>query len=207
MSPRGRALALLLLAVGCGSGRPGDPVAGAVRAGVMIQLGVVPTQVVCAHDRCAVDVAVAVDGQSTRLVATVIGEREVTWQTEEVVLAVPLAAHVTAQLADLGLEAEVDCGPPVRPVPADGRVACRVGDEGVAWVRLGPAGQVEVEVELPPEVIAARDTPADDQALERASRALDTDEAEGSDDDDDDDRDGGVDGGETDAAPARGIGG
>ena len=206
MSPGGRALALLVLAAGCGSGPAGDPVAGAVRVGVMVQLGVVPTAVVCTHDRCTVDVAVSADGEPTRLMATVTGDREVTWQTDPVVLAGPLAAHVAAELADLGRAAHVDCGPSVQPVPADGRLACRVDDGGVAWVRLGPAGEVDVEVALTPEAIAARAAPADDQALDRASYALDTDEAEGS-DDDDDDRDAGVDGGELDAASPPGPGG
>jgi hypothetical protein len=155
---------------GCGSGGGGpheDPLVASVRAGIGEQLGAAPSQVSCAGGRCDVDVGGRRGG------VTVAGERELDWQSDEVVLAAPLVAHIRAELAALGLEAAIDCGPPIQPVPADGRIACKVGEEGVAWVQLGDGGQVDVDVALTPAEVAARTAPADEEALERMSRALD----------------------------------
>lgn len=195
------ALALVTLAA-CGSGRGSDPVAKDVRAGVEAQLGVAPAGIRCTKERCEVDLG------SARIAVGLAGDREVAWQTDEVVLAAPLAALVGEELADLGVAAAVDCGPPVQPVPADGRMTCHVDGGGLAWLRLGDAGQVDVEVALTAEAVAARTGDADDEALERMSRALDSDEAEGEDDPDgpDDAGDGGRDAG-IDAPAPRGPGG
>ena len=136
-----------------------------------------------------------------------IGEREVAWAADEVVLAAPLVAHIAAELTGLGVAALVDCGSPVQPVPADGRLTCRLEGGGLAWARLGADDRLELEIALTAEQAAARGGAADEDGLERMSRALDSDEAEGAtgperDDDDGDGGDAGVD------APApRGAGG
>ena len=122
------------------------------------------------------------------------GGREVTWETEEVVLTAPLAAHVAGQLAELGLAAQVDCGAPLQVAPVDGRLTCRIDGGGAAWVRLGADGTIDVEVALTPAVVAERTALPDEDALERRSRALDSDEAEGA------DKDGAGDGDEREAA-------
>lgn len=199
MSAGVRALALLLVA-GCARSSGGDdPVAASVRAGIAAQLGIAPGRVVCADDRCLAEVG------GLPVPIAVAGGAEATWQTDEIVVIAPLVAHVTAELAELGLTARVDCGPPVQPVPADGRLACRLDDGGVAWVRLA-GDRIDVEVALTPEVVAARTAPIDEADLERQSRALDSDEAEGdaepTDDQDEAEGDAGV-----DAPLPHGVGG
>ena len=193
----------------CGSGPKGDPVVKEVRAGVEAQLGIAPELVRCAGNRCEVELAGA------QLAVSLSGDRDVVWQSDEVLLAAPLVALVSGELADLGVTAAVDCGPPVQPVPADGRVTCRIEGGGLAWVGLGGAGAgegtaaggagtIDVEVALTPEAIAARTAASDDEALERMSRALDRGEEDGDedhDDDDDDEGDAGLDAGID--APAR----
>ena len=178
---------------------------GAVRAGIEAQLGVAPERVVCVPDHCDVDVGGAHVG------VKVSGARDVAWAADEVVLAAPLVAHIAAELNGLGVAALVDCGPPVQPVPADGRLSCRLEGGGMAWVRLGADDVLELEIALTAEEAAARGDAADVEDLERRSRALDSDEAEGDpgpeSDDDDDDGDGGDGDAGVDAPARRGAGG
>ncbi|HVV83343.1 MAG TPA: hypothetical protein VHE35_09700 [Kofleriaceae bacterium] len=194
-------------AAGCRRHRGEDPVVSSVRAGIAAQLGMAPSRVACTRDRCEVEVG------GTRLGVAVRGGRDATWQSDEVVLAAPLVDHVRAELAALGVDAAVDCGAAVQPVPADGRLTCKVGDAGAAWVRLGTDGAVDVDVALTAAEVAARTAPVDDEALERLSRALDSDEAEGSEgaegqgDDPDDDGDDARDDAGVDAAGVRAAGG
>jgi hypothetical protein len=174
MSSAGRArvpaaaLVAVIAAAACGSDGPReDPLVASVRAGIAEQLGLAPQRVSCAGVRCEVEVG------GLRIAVAVAGDREVEWSSDEVVLAAPLVAHIAAELDELGVVAAIDCGPPVQPVPASGRLACKLGDGGLAWVRLTGDGGVDVEVALTPEVVSARTTEVDDGELERMSRALD----------------------------------
>lgn len=195
---------IAMAACGSGGGPREDPLIASVRAGIADQLGLPAEQVTCAGARCDVDVA------GVRIAIALAGDREVEWSSDEVVLAAPLVAHIAAELDELGVAAAIDCGPPVQPVPADGRIACKVGDGGLAWVQLAADGGVDVEIALTPEVVSARTTAVDDAELERMSRALDRpdfDEDAGVADDDRDDDEGdddGLDAGAGRAAEARG---
>lgn len=169
ISSPGRALALLAVAA-CGGSSPSgpreDPLVASVRAGIAEQLGLPAERVLCEPTRCEVDVG------GLTLAVALEGEREVAWRTDEVVVTGPLVAHLRATLDELGVEAAVDCGPPVQPVPADGRLVCKVGEGGLAWIDLAAEG-FEVEVALTPEAVAARTEPPDEERLEMLSRKLD----------------------------------
>lgn len=195
MIPGGRAPTLLvarlaaaaacLAAATCGGGGDGpheDPLVASVRAGIAEQLGLPPARVLCAAGRCDVDL----DGYA--LAVVVAGDRELDWQSDEVLLAAPLVAHIAGEVHELGVDASIDCGPPIQPVPADGRLTCKVGDGGLAWVKLDAAGAViDVDVALTADEVAARTTAGDEVLLEKLSRALDRPEL--------DDEDAGVGGG------------
>lgn len=179
MSAGVRALVVTAALAGCRGRSADDRLAADVAAGLERDLGVAPDKVTCAGQGCA-----AVLGALTVPIAVARDKGETTWQSDEVVLASAVATRVAAELADLGVTGTVDCGPPVQPVPADGRLTCTLPAGGMAWVRLGDGDALAVELALTPAEVAARQVARDEEALERASRALDSDEAEGSEDDD-----------------------
>lgn len=193
-------LLVVLLAVACRGERGGDAVARAVADGVRAQLGVDVESIVCTRDRCDV----TMDGGVT-LHVTVTGERDVTWESDEVIRTAPIAARVQVELDELGILTEVDCGPALVAVApgAATRVSCSFGGGGQAWVDVAPDGGVELEVAIGADSVRARTEPFDEGRLDQQSRALDSDEAEGvlGEGDDDGGVDAGVDAGSTDAGP------
>jgi hypothetical protein len=174
-------------ALGCRGDRGGDPVARAVADGLKKQLGVKVKSVRCTRERC--DVVLA--GGETMGVR-VHGERDVTWEADEQVRTAAIAAYVRTELTQLGIDAPVDCGPPlVAATPDVMRVTCHFG-ASEAWVDLLPDGGLSLEVVVGAEALRARTEAVDVDELEKQSRALDTDEAEGV---DEESPDAGTDGG------------
>jgi hypothetical protein len=174
----------------CRADRGGDPVARAVADGLRQQLGVKVERVRCTRERC--DVVLADD---VALVVRVSGDRVVTWEADEQVRTAVIAAYVRAEIAELGIDAPVDCGPTlVAAAPEMSRITCRFGG-GTAWVDLVPDGGLALEIAIGDEAVRARTEDVDLDELEKLSRALDTDEAEGADEDSDAGVDAGVDGG------------
>ncbi len=190
-------------AVACRGDRGGDRVARAVADGVRAQLGVEVERIVCTRDRCDITLVGGV-----ALTVTVTGDREVTWESDEVIRTAPVAARVGAELEDLGVVAAVDCGPALVAAAADAptRVTCRLGDGGEAWVDVGLDGGVAVELALGAEAVRARTEVVDEAQLEQRSRMLDSDDAEGSDGDGDDHGDGDIDGGDASGPVDAGVG-
>jgi hypothetical protein len=172
---------LALLAAGssaCRGERGGDPVERAVADGLRTQLGVEVERVRCSRDRCEVVLAGKVT-MSVRL----SGERDVSWEADEQVRTAAIAAYGKTELVQLGIDDSVDCGPAlVAATPDVSRVTCRFG-VGVAWVDLLPDGGLALEVAVGEDAERARTEDVDVDELERRSRALDTDEAEGPDND------------------------
>lgn len=175
-------VAVAVLAVGCrGEGR--DRVAVAVAAGVRTQLGVKVEGVRCAAERCEVTLA-----GGAALTVRVSGERDVAWETGELIRTAPIAALVRVELAELGVEGALDCGPALmaaRPGEVT-RVTCRFGTGGGAvWVDVAPDGGLALEVALDDHTVRTRTEEVDPEGLDGLSRSFDTDQAEGADDDDD----------------------
>lgn len=186
-------LAGLAIAAACSS--PGDPVARSVAATVERELGVRPRAVRCQRAACTV----SLPGDLT-LAVTVDGDRAVAWESAELLDPRPIVAQITGELAALGAPQAVDCGPlriaPAAPVT----IECRLGDGGAAWATIDLSGTVDLEVALTAAIADARRSGPDDAALDALSRALDSDEAEGTHDDP-------VGDDEVDAAVSRGPGG
>lgn len=175
-SPRALVIVLVVSGAGaaCGGDRGGDPVARAVADGLRRQLGVQVERVRCTRERCDVVLAGGVT-----MAVRVTGERDVTWEADEQVRTEVIAAYVRTELVQLGIDAPVDCGPALVAITPDAaRVTCRFGD-GTAWVDLLPDGGLSLEVAVGAEAVRARTEEGDVDELERRSRALDTDEAEG----------------------------
>lgn len=166
----------------------GDPVARAVADGLRRQLGLKVERVRCTRELC--DVVLA--GNVTMSVR-VSGDRDVTWEADEQVRTAVIAAYVRTEIVQLGIDSPVDCGPALVAAAADvSRITCRFGG-GTAWVDLLPDGGLALEVAVGDEAVRARTEEVDIDELDKQSRALDTDEAEGPADVED------VDGGATDA--------
>lgn len=195
--------ALALLAGGC-RGESRDPVAAAVAAGVREQLGVAAQRVSCTRDRCEIELA----GGLT-IAARVTGDREVVWESDEVVRTAPITAYVRAELEALGVDAPVDCGPSLILAATATRITCTIGPTrsimdrdgasdlgtgrardrddapapgtaaGSAWVDVLADGGLALELALDEEAVRARTDAVDPLGLDELSRALDTDEAQG----------------------------
>lgn len=166
--------AVALAACGRGDARR-DPVADAVAKGVKAQLGIAPRRVRCQRDRCDIELP---DG--LELEARLSGDREVTWESESVVVVAPIAAYVRAELVALGVEASIDCGPALIPAKLVPRITCTIDrGPGQAWVDVLPDGGLRLELVLEGEAVEARTEPVDTAGLDGLSRALDTDVAQG----------------------------
>lgn len=170
-------VAAVLAGGGCGGERQ-DPVAAAVARGVRDQLGLAVERVRCEPTRCAVTVV----GGATLAVtvsAAAGGGREVRWESEEVVVTAAVARWLGAELAELGLDVAVDCGPPlVAAAPGTStRVTCALGGGGAAWVDVAADGGLAVELALDARIARARTEDVDVAGLDELSRALDTAEA------------------------------
>ncbi len=155
-------VAVAAVMIGCRSERP-DRLAAAVKDGLARELGVVPSRVVCGPGRCDAEVG------GLMLAVTVTGDRELSWEAEEVIATAPLVAHVAAHLDDLGIVARVDCGPALVRAVADARLTCSIEGGGQAWVRIAADGAVDVEVALTAAEVAERSGPSSEIDLERAS--------------------------------------
>lgn len=188
---RWAAVLALAAAPGCRGDRGGDPVARSVTDGVKKQLGVQVKSVRCTRDRCEVEL----EGGATMAVH-LHGERDVIWEADEQVRTAVIAAYVKTELVQLGIDAPVDCGSALVPTTGDVvRITCHFG-ASEAWVDLLPDGGLSLEVVIGAEALRARTEAVDVDQLERQSRALDTDEAQGV---AEDDADAGVDAGALDA--------
>jgi hypothetical protein len=193
----------MVAAAACGGGSGG----GAERQiaeGLARELGVPVSRVRCPAGsfpkRCAAEVA----GSEAIEVTVVEGADGLEWSIDGFVISTaPLAAEIAIELDDLGVEAEVDCGPRYLTTAVGERVACTLdlggGLRGAAWARIvDEDATFALELALDPAAVAARTATADVAALEQLSRALDVDDPFGDDDEDGTARDGGV----ADAPPA-----
>lgn len=171
--------ATLALIVAAACGRSEDRVAAAIRRDLGRDLGVPVREVRCHGARCE---AVTADGLRIAVALTDAG-----WETVDLLDPRPIAAEVHAALASVGADQAVDCGPPRLATPGGDRVTCALGGGGAAFVDVAADGGLEVELALTAAIAEVRQAPGDPAALERQSRALDTDEAEGAEPDDDGD--------------------
>ncbi len=195
---RRRLLLVLALAAcgrGGGGGPGGDPLEQRLAADVGRALGVRVERVRCAPGPAPVTCTVAVVGDSTVEVALTDDGADTAWELRgHVIGTAPLVAEIADALAELGVVAQVDCGAPLQAVSVGARLACTLdvaGVRGAAWATiLDDEGGYRLEVALDPAAAAARSGDADDEALRRASVALDRDDAERQDGVDDPDDDG-----------------
>lgn len=171
-------LAAMLVAAACGHG---DRTADQIRAALARELGEPVRTVRCHRDRCE---AVTAAGLTVPITLTAGAPR--TWTTAPLIDPRPVAAEVQAALASVGAAQAVDCGGLRLADEGAARIECALGGGGAAFATVGVDGAVDVELALTAAVAAARRDPVDPATLEQASRALDTDEAEGSEDEADD---------------------
>lgn len=177
----------LVAALACGRGE--DRVAAAIRRDLARELGE-PIRTV----RCQATACEAVTAAGLRIAIARTGRAPVTWTTVDLLDPRPIAAEVHAALASVGSDQAVDCGP-LRLASADGdHLACALGGGGAAFVDVAADGAVAVELAMTAAIAEARRAAVDPAELERQSRALDTDEAEGAEPD-----------GEADAAVDAGV--
>jgi hypothetical protein len=160
---------MLLVLTACHGGDAGSHAGGlerSIQRGLAAQLGVQVTAVACAGARCTATLA----GGGTLPVA-VHGKD---WELDGLAIAsAPLEAYVRDLAADLGLPVAVDCGPRVRAAQVGDRIECSLGAAGRAFATVRAGGDFTVELAIGPDAVAAREAPADEQALDRASLALD----------------------------------
>ncbi|MBK9030948.1 MAG: hypothetical protein IPL61_06340 [Myxococcales bacterium] len=195
-------LATLAVTVACGGGgAAGDPVAEAIRRDLERSLGQPLASV-----RCHAGACVATTAAGLAVPVAVTGTAPVTWTTAELLDPAPIAAEVHAALRTLDADGSVDCGPLRLAADVGPVVECALADGGVAFVRIEADGTLDVELALTATIAAERRAGAADDELERTSRALDSDEAEGDDDDTDAGPadDGGLDAGLDAAGPGPG---
>ncbi len=166
--------ALLALSAAVACGRDPDRVAAAIRRDLARDLGVAIARVTCRGPQCE-----AVTAAGLRIPVTVTSRRPLAWETVDLIDPAPIAAEVRAALVSVGAAQAIDCGA-LRLASAGGdRVECALAGGGVALVEVAADGTLDVELALTAAIAATRRAPPDDAALERQSRALDTDEAEG----------------------------
>ncbi len=171
------AATLALIAVAACGQRSGDPVAAAIAADLARELGEPIASVRCRDRAC-----VATTGHGVAIPVTVTATRPATWTTEELLDPRPIRAEVLAALATVGVTTTVDCGPTRLAATVGPRLSCALGTGGEALVAIDDDGGIDVELALTAATAAARHDGPDDDTLEQASLALDTDDAEGSDD-------------------------
>lgn len=173
----------LILLIACGGGRRDASMEAVIGEGIRIQLGVKPTRVRCERARCDVVLPGGI-----AIAATLTGGNDVVWESDVVVKTAVLAQHVRTELAALGVDAQVDCGPPLVPALPATRVTCtlhgdtregRAEEVGTVWLDVMTDGGMAMEVALDEETVRERTTDVDPQGLDELSRALDTDDAEG----------------------------
>lgn len=179
-------LAALCLTAGCRDRKRDASVESVVSEGIRIQLGVEPTRVRCARARCDIELPGGI-----AIAARLDGDKDVIWESDLVVKTAPLAVYVRTELAALGVEAEVDCGPPLVAATEATRVTCSLEPAGAAWVDVLGDGGLALELVLDDEALRARTEEVDPTGLDELSRALDTDQAQGI-SDETTDADGGV---------------
>lgn len=182
------AAALALIATAA-CGRSEDRVAASIGRDLARALGEPIRRVRCHAAACEAETAAGL-----RIAVTLTGRSPVAWETVDLLDPRPVAAEVHAALASVGAEQAVDCGP-LRLAGAGGdRIECALGGGGAAFVEVGADGAIDVELAMTAAIADARRAPVDPADLERQSRALDSDEAEGAEPDGDDDQtDAGVD--------------
>lgn len=151
-------------------GERADPTPAAIAETFARELGQRP-RVVCARDACT---ATLPDGTNVP-----IARDGGAWESPELLDGRAVAARVAEELAGLGVTETVDCGGVLVAPPAPTAITCRLGGGGTAWVTVGGDGAIALEVALTAVTAAARTTGPGDAVLDRASRALDTDEAQG----------------------------
>ncbi len=171
-------LALIAMAA-CGRGE--DRVATAIRRDLARELGEPIREVRCRGAACEAETAAGL-----RIAVTLTGRAPVAWETVDLLDPRPIAAEVHAALASVGAEQGVDCGPLRLAGAAGDHLECALAGGGAAFVEVATDGAIDVELAMTAAIADARRAPADPADLERQSRALDTDEAEGEEPDGDD---------------------
>jgi hypothetical protein len=167
-----------VLACACGGGRAGPE--RQIADDLSRQLGVPVTRVRCQGGSYPRTCTAEVPGTEGLALTVAEGVDGLEWTLQGFVISTkPLAVRIAIELDDLGVEAEVDCGPTLRVTHIGDRIRCELhGDlEGAAWARIvDDEARFELELAIGPEAVAARTTPADAAELERRSRALDVDD-------------------------------
>lgn len=173
----------------CGKGRAGPE--AQIAKDLAAQLGAPVRKVTCPEGALPKTCTADVDGTPLPVTLREDGG-ELVWDLDGFVISTrPLAAEIAAELDDLGVTADIDCGATYRLTQVGDRLVCALhhdGVDGAAFVRvLDDHAHVDIELALDPAAVAARTGAADPAELEQLSRSLDRDDDEGSGDDEPDD--------------------
>jgi len=184
---RWTAAGVVIAMAGCGGGSGGG-VEEQIRRDLGRQLGVRVERLRCPPGAFPKACAADLPGTPGVEVTVADGPDGVEWSLAGFLIATaPLEVEIAAELDDLGVEATADCGPAYRVTHVGDRVPCTLevgGARGAAWARItDDAADFDLELALDPAAVAARTGEADEADLERLSRALDRDDAEGREDD------------------------
>jgi hypothetical protein len=176
-----------LAAVACGGGGGGRTgPEREIAEDLSRQLGVPVAGVRCARGGYPKTCTAEIAGTEGLALTVADGADGLEWTLSGFVISTePLAVQIAIELDDLGVEADVDCGPTLRVTQIGDRIQCALRGEleGAAWARIvDEEARFELELALGPDAVAARTHAADQAELERRSRALDVGD-DGSDED------------------------
>lgn len=102
---------------------------------------------------------------------------ELRWRIQGLVVSgTELQRQVTDELTALGLDGGIPrCGPALQIALPGDRIACRLGDLGVAWASVEGDGSYSIELALGAAAVE-RDRAVEETQLDELSRALDRDQ-------------------------------
>ena len=128
------------------------------------------------------------DGALLPIAVTALANGGWEWQVDGMVIeSAPVEAYLRDELAAMGAAQDATCGPPIRRVVAGERLECALANGGTAFVTIRADGSTAFELELDPIAARIRSEPltaAHEEALTRASRALEAAEASAADGED-----------------------
>jgi hypothetical protein len=172
-------MALALAA--CGRGGHGSRLERDIKDGLSKQLAVAITRVTCPGG--PLPMTCTAEGGGASIPVTVTGDGDgYAWTTTGLIInAGALATEVTAELAELGLQAAVDCGPLLRPSAIGDQITCTMtssAGEGRAYARIVDGdGGWDLELALDADAVARHDEAPDPAHLDELSRAYDVEGA------------------------------
>lgn len=177
----------MLALASCGGKRDESAIAAEVRVGLSTALGSPVKKVTCKPPNADGQACIATIAAGCELAVAVTADANGAkrWELQQdVVATAPLKQFLTESLGDLGVVETVDCGPPFAIAAVGDVVPCSVGDHGMAWARILPDDDFELELALDQTAVLARTANLSQAEVDTAAQAL-VESEPGEDDSDD----------------------